>query len=292
MISVYARTYNRHGVDMARVATVMKPALVILLVLALLLTVAWLAQRRLVYLPDRTDPPPAAQLLPDGRDVTLRTDDGPTLTALLAPARGSSQEIAVLVAPGNAGNRRDRVPLAEALNSEGFDVLLLDYRGYGGNPGRPTEEGLAHDARAAYRWLVDEHGTDPQRLIYFGESLGAGVVTELATAHPPGGLVLRSPFVDLAAAGRVHYPFLPVRTMLWDRYPVAEQVAQVEVPTAVVYGSQDSIIPPEQSREVAGRAAGPMELTRVDGADHNDPRLLSGSQVVAAVVAVAGRIDR
>ena len=92
--------------------------------------------------------------------------------------------------------------------TEGFGVLLFDYRGYGGNPGSPTESGLALDVRAAFRFLVEEAGVPPQRLLYYGESLGAAVVTELATEHPPAGLLLRSPFVDLAAVGQVHYPFL------------------------------------------------------------------------------------
>ena len=101
-------------------------------------------------------------------------------------------------------------------------MLLFDYRGYGGNPGSPSERGLARDVRAAHRFLVCDAGQyRATRLLYYGESLGAAVVVELATEHPPAGLVLRWPFVDLAAAGHVHYPFLPVRTLLRDRFPLA-----------------------------------------------------------------------
>jgi uncharacterized protein len=123
--------------------------------------------------------------------------------------------------------------LARALAGAGLAVLLFDYRGYGGNPGRPSEQGLARDVRAAHRFLIDEAEVAPTRLLYFGESLGAAVVSELASEHPPAGLVLRSPFVDLASVGRVHYPFLPVRTLLRDRYPLADQLAGVKVPTTV-----------------------------------------------------------
>jgi pimeloyl-ACP methyl ester carboxylesterase len=131
------------------------------------------------------------------------------------------------------GNRSLRAPLARALAGAGLAVLLFDYRGYGGNPGRPSEQGLARDVRAAHRFLIDEAEVAPTRLLYFGESLGAAVVSELASEHPPAGLVLRSPFVDLASVGRVHYPFLPVRTLLRDRYPLADQLAGVKVPTTV-----------------------------------------------------------
>ena len=277
---------------MARFAPVLKPALVVLLVLALLLALVWLAQRWLIYLPDRGDVPPAAEVVPGARDVTLQTSDGLSLGAWLVPPddTATDRQLTVLVAPGNAGNREGRAPMAQVLAAEGFTVLLMDYRGYGGNPGRPTEDGLARDARAAYGFLVEREGTPPQRLIYFGESLGVGVVTELATEHPPGGLVLRSPFTDLAAVGSTHYPFLPVRALLRDRYPVAEHVARVPAPTAVVYGSRDSIVPPEQSREVARQAAGPVQVTEVAGADHNDAALFTGAELVAAVVALADEI--
>jgi fermentation-respiration switch protein FrsA (DUF1100 family) len=127
-------------------------------------------------------------------------------------------------------------------------------------------------------------------LIYFGESLGAAVVTELATEHPPAGLVLRSPFTDLAAVGRRHYPFLPVRLLLRDRYPVVEQIASVDVPTAVVYGTRDSIVPPDQSQAVARAAAGPTQVVAVEGADHNDRELFDGSALIDAVVAMADSI--
>jgi pimeloyl-ACP methyl ester carboxylesterase len=95
--------------------------------------------------------------------------------------------------------------------------------------------------------------------------------------------------VDLASVGAVHYPFLPVRAVLRDRYPVAEHVARVQVPTTVVYGSGDSIVPPDQSRAVADASAGLHRLVEVPGADHNDPVLLDGNAVVAAVVELAER---
>src|SRR4029450_13715187 len=107
-----------------------------------------------------------------------------------------------------------------ALSERGLAVLLFDYRGYDGKPGRPSERGLARDVRAAYRFLVDEAGVPSDRLLYYGESLGAAVVVELATEHRPAGLVLRSPFVDLASVAREHYPFLPVGLLLRDRYPI------------------------------------------------------------------------
>ncbi|GIE99977.1 alpha/beta hydrolase [Paractinoplanes rishiriensis] len=262
--------------------TVVRAALVVLLIVALLLALLWVAQRKLVYFPDRSAPPPAGQVLPGARDVTLTTADGLRLTAWLVPGT-PDRKVAVLVAPGNAGHREGRAPLAAALAAKGFTVLLLDYRGYGGNPGDPTEQGLARDVRAARDFLVGPAGFPPERLLYFGESLGGGVVTGLAVEHPPAGLILRSPFTDLPSAGQKHYPFLPVRLLARDRYPVADRIAGITVPTVVIYGTGDRVVPPELSAAVAGRAAGPVRVVVIEGADHNDAVLVHGPQVTDAV---------
>jgi hypothetical protein len=248
----------------------------------------WGFQRRLIYFPSRARVPPAAEVIAGARDVTLRTGDALELGAWLVPARDPDRGAAVLVASGNAGDRSMRAPLAAALAHEGLSVLLFDYRGYGGNPGSPTESGLALDARAAYRFLAEEAGVPEERLLYYGESLGTAVVTELATEHPPAGLVLRSPFVDLASVGRMHYPFLPIGRLLLDRYPLADHLARVDVPTTVVYGTRDSIIPPAQSLAVAAAAPGPTRVVRVEGADHNDAALLDGPELIGAIVSLAG----
>jgi uncharacterized protein len=247
-------------------------------------------QRRLIYFPFPAQLPRAEAAVADAREVKLWTVDGLALGAWVVEAGEPDRGVAVLVANGNAGNRSLRAPLARALASAGLAVLLFDYRGYGGNPGRPSEQGLARDVRAAHRFLLEEAEVAPARVLYYGESLGAALVTELATEHPPAGLVLRSPFVDLASVGRVHYPFLPVRTLLRDRYPLADQLALVKVPTTVVYGSRDSIVPPEQSRAVAEAAAGETRVVEIAGADHNDPALLDGEKLIEAVVELAERV--
>ena len=166
-------------------------------------------------------------------------------------------------------------------------MLLFDYRGYAGNPGSPSEAGLAHDVRAARAYLVERAGVAKTDLLYFGESLGSAVVVDLAREHPPARLVLRSPFTSLADVGRVHYPLLPVRALLRDRYRLAQAIATVHVPTLVVLGTRDSVVPPQQSREVAHAAAGPTRIIQIEGADHNDPALLAGDELVGAVVALA-----
>lgn len=248
----------------------------------LLVTLLYAFQRKVIYLPASGAVPPAASVLPGARDVTFDTADGLRLGGWFVPAREPDTGFTVLVAPGNAGDRSMRAPLARALSGRGLSVLLFDYRGFGGNPGSPSEEGLTQDIRAAHRFLVGEQGVALDRLRYYGESLGCALVTKLATEHPPAALILRSPFVDLASVGELQYPFLPVRSMMWDRYPVAEDVRRVDAPIVVIYGDADSIVPPGQSVEVA--AAGRARAVPVHGADHNDRSLLDGPQLIDAVV--------
>ncbi|WP_230862504.1 alpha/beta hydrolase [Amycolatopsis camponoti] len=263
---------------------VVRVLLGLVLVVVLVLALVWLFQRRLIYQPDTTPVPAAGTVLPGAEDVRLRTADGLELGAWFVGPAGSAPKATVLVANGNGGNRAGRAPLAAKLAQAGLAVLMFDYRGYGGNAGDPDEDGLALDVRAAYRYLVEDRRVPPERLLFHGESLGCAVVAELALDHPPAGLLLRSPFTDLAAVGAGIYPFLPVRLLLRDRFPVRDEVARLRVPTVVVLGGRDSIVPPAQSREVA--AAASARLVEVPGADHNDPVLLEGRALVDAVLSL------
>ncbi len=254
----------------------------------LLLALIWAFQRYLIYLPSTRPVPPASQVLEGADEVTLKTKDGLELGAWFVSPPGAQPTMGILVANGNAGDRSMRAPLARALADRGFGVLLFDYRGFGGNPGRPTERGLGLDAQAAFEFMVGDAGLAPERLLYFGESLGTAVVTELAGEHPPAGLVLRSPFVDLASIGRVHYPFLPVGLLLKDRYPLARRLSDLKVPATVIYGEVDSIVPPSQSRAVA-EAAQDVVLVELPGADHNDRAMLDSPALIEAIMQLAAR---
>lgn len=232
-------------------------------------------QRQLIYFPGSRLPP-----APDGVTVvTTTTEDGLVLTGWLT--RRNPDEPLLLVFHGNAGTVADRLPLAEALRPHGIAVLLTGYRGYGGNPGRPSEEGFAQDAVAWQSWTRANHDGPPA---YFGESLGAAVATRLALTHPPAALVLRSPFTSLADVGRVHYPWLPLRALLRDRFEVTERINQVTAPVLVVAGGADEIVPAGQSRAVFEEATEPKLWLEITGADHNDSSLLNGEELVGAVV--------
>lgn len=257
-------------------------AVVIAVMIVGFMGLAWAFQRSLIYFPaQQLEPPP-----PGALEVTFTTADGLELGGWFFPADDADGR-AVLVFNGNAGNRSHRAPLAEALRDRGWSVLLFDYRGYGGNPGRPSEQGLGKDAEAAVSWLAERSDVDADRIAYFGESLGAGVAAGLAVGRPPAALVLRSPFTSLADVGTAHYPFLPVGMLLWDRFPVIDHVRAYDGPVLVIWGDADTIVPPDQSKAVA-EAAPHARHVEISGAGHNDPALLDGGELVGAV---AGFLD-
>src|SRR5688572_21676373 len=128
----------------------MAAAVTVLVVVTLLLALIWAGQRRAMYFPFGSPGSPAESGLPGAEPVTLTTADGLTLQGWFLPAPRTPAAFTAIVFNGNAGNRSFRAPLATALNRHNIAVLLFDYRGFGGNPGSPTEDGLAADARAAH----------------------------------------------------------------------------------------------------------------------------------------------
>ena len=263
-----------------------RPGLVAVLLLGTAVGMLAMLQRQLIYFPDPTKAPPAGDVIEGARDVTLHTSDGLALGAWFVPPDPAADlRVAVLVAPGNGGNRSGRVGLATALSRRGLAVLLMDYRGYGGNPGSPSEDGLARDAMAAAVALEDL-GYPTERTIYFGESLGSGVVAALQARRTPAGVVLRSPFTELADVGAHHYPWLPVRLLLKDEFTVAERLSDSEVPVTVIYGDRDTVVPPGLSARVADQAMTLAEVVVISGADHNDAAMF-GPRVADAVARLA-----
>jgi fermentation-respiration switch protein FrsA (DUF1100 family) len=253
--------------------------------------------RKLTYFPARADDlAPARVQLPADRihAVTLTTDDGLKLNGWHFLPDGCSandradcdRELAAgrplaLFFSGNGGHRGYRLPETGLVTQAGADVFLFDYRGYGDNPGQPHEEALAADARAVWRYATEERQVAPGRIILYGESLGGAVATRLAAevcaaGSVPAGLILRSTFSTLADVARYHYPVLPVKLLMVERYASTEQISKVTCPILMLHGPQDTIVPYLLARKLFAAAPEkstggvPKQFIDLPHADHND----------------------
>lgn len=244
-------------------------------------------QRRFIYFPDTTPVSSAQRWFRGGRDVELHTEDGLSLGAWLVPPLRADRGVAVLYAPGNGGNREGRAGLVAEMAARGFTVLSIDYRGYGGNPGDPSEDGLAADARAAASLLRAE-GFNQRRTMYLGESLGSAVVARLASTHKPAGVVLRSPFTSLVD---VAMGFLgPLAMLTPDRFPVLDLLKGSDIPVTVIRGDADEVVPTELSAKVAAGVGNLHEELVLPGVGHND-EVMFGPVVAEAVVRLAEAVS-
>jgi fermentation-respiration switch protein FrsA (DUF1100 family) len=261
----------------------MRAVLILGLTILLMLVIVWTQQRKLMYFPFGHVPDPVATGLKGISAVTFSSSDGVALSGWFMTTT-EAPRFTVVVFNGNAGNRAHRLPLAHAFAAEGLAVLLLDYRGFGGNPGSPTEAGLKADARGALNYLLRRPDVDPKRLVYFGESLGTAIAVDLAAEHQPAALILRSPFTSATDVARVHYWFLPVRWLLRDHFSSIDRIADVRAPLMVVAGDRDGIVPIDQSRRLYEAANAPKSFLVIQGADHNDDPLQAGRQMIEAVL--------
>jgi fermentation-respiration switch protein FrsA (DUF1100 family) len=234
-------------------------------------SLAYLFQRKLQYFPDPTSVPlPSASRYQGLETVNLATTDGLRLLAWYWPGTFTTT---LVIFHGNAGHRGHRLDWIEDLHSLGYGVFILDYRGYGGSQGSPTEDGLYRDGEAALGWLEKQAVRD---LVYLGESLGCGVVVELAKRRPPRALILQSSFSSALDVARNAYPYLPVRLLMKDRFDSKKKMAKILCPVLFIHGERDSIIPLKLGRALYDAANEPKRWFPIPGADHNDPPFVGG----------------
>lgn len=212
--------------------------LVFLSIFVILMIYMYLIQRRLIYFPSQVIPQLGDYQATDMKVVTLRTKDGLKLHSWYKPARAGQPTLLYL--HGNAGDISGRMPLARRLMDAGLGMLLLEYRGYGGNKGYPTEKGLYEDARAGLRFL-HEQGIQSKDIVVYGESLGSGVALAIATETSFCAIVLQSPYTSLSELARFHYPWVLIKPK--DRFDSSEKIRSVHAPLLILHGLRDEIVP-------------------------------------------------
>ena len=237
----------------------------------------YLYQRKLLFVPDRARPDLHAVGIAALQELTLETPDGLRLLAWwLPPAPGRP---VVVYFHGNAGHLGYRTTRLGLFHTAGFGVLYPEYRGYGGNPGEPTETGLLTDARTAMDFLAAQN-IAPERIAIFGESLGTAVATRMASEHRIAALILESPFTSIADVAQSHYPYVPASRLLKDRFETAPFIQQVTAPILMMLGERDTIVPPAFTRRLYEVAPDPKQLWAAPEGHHSNLRDLGSFDVV------------
>lgn len=204
--------------------------------------------------------------------VTIRTADGVALYAWHTPADGDGL---VIYFHGNASSPVDASRLRPHLAPRGHAILAPTYRGYPPSEGRPSEAGLIEDARAVWRYAVEELGHDPSRIVLHGRSLGGGVATALAAEVSPRALVLEGTFASVSEVAASRYPMYPVGLLMRHPFDSLARAPRVRAPVLLVHGDADEVVPVAHGRRLA--AAFPdARYIELPGLGHNAPLVLGG----------------
>jgi fermentation-respiration switch protein FrsA (DUF1100 family) len=224
----------------------------------------YMFQRALVFFPDRTRTPPSAAGLPQVEELRLTSSDGETLVAWTAPPRDGKPVL--IYFHGNAGALNLRADRFRWLTGDGFGLVALSYRGYGGSSGSPSEEGFLRDAEAAFAFAKERYPNAP--LVPFGESLGTAMAVAVAAGHDVAGLILDAPFTSAVDVGAAVYPFAPVRWLMKDTFHSDRRIGRVRAPILVLHGESDTIVPIGFGERLFALATAPKQFVRFPNGGH------------------------
>lgn len=239
------------------------------IVYAMVAGILWFMQDSMLY--HRSDGAPMLNdptLLPKREIVCLTTADGLNLRSWYFKAARADMPTVVFF-HGNAGDIGNHLPFAKFLIEAGTGLLALEYRGYGGNPGKPREAGLIEDGRAAFAFLK-ARGIPDSSVVLYGESLGTGIAVALAAEHHVRAMMLRSPYSSIADVAAIQLPYLPARWLVRDKFDSLARIGRNTAPLFIFHGANDTLIPLALGRALFEAAPEPKTWLTVDGVGHND----------------------
>ncbi len=226
------------------------------------------AQRSLMFSRNAVTPDPTNFGVPEMQTVKIPTSDGLELHGWWrAPSQDDRPTIVYM--HGKAGHIGDRAFKARHFIDAGYGVLLVSYRYNAGTGGKPSENGVYEDGRAAYRYTLAQ-GIGADRIVLYGESLGSGVVTKVASENPVGAVVLEAPYNRITDVAQIHYWYTPAKWILLDRFDSISRIAKIDAPLLILHGDADTLIPVRLARQLFGAAVEPKEAHFVPGGGHTD----------------------
>jgi uncharacterized protein len=229
--------------------------------------VLFFEQRAFIFpIPQAFRTTPAAAGFAEAEEQVLTTADGEKVIVWHVPAKPGHS--VVLFFHGNGDFLAGLVGRFRNITQDGTGLVALSYRGYAGSTGRPSEQGLLLDAEATYAFALARY--DAERIVAWGFSLGSGVATALAAAHPVGKLVLEAPYTSIADIAAAGLPLIPVNWLIRDPFRSDQRIARVKVPLLIMHGEQDSTIPITLGERLFALAREPKQFVRFPEGGHND----------------------
>jgi uncharacterized protein len=226
----------------------------------------YVKQRSLMYFPETIHTTPAQAGLPEAEEVPLTASDGVHITAWYVKPQDDKPVIVYF--HGNGGALRYRVARFKKLVGSGIGLVALEYRGYGGNPGSPSERGLIADGEAAYAFAAARYPV--KQIVLWGESLGTGVAVAVAAKEPVGRLILEAPFTSAAAVASLRYWYMPVRLLMKDQFHSDRRIGKITVPLLILHGVHDHVVPYAMGERMFELANKPKHIVRFLDGGHED----------------------
>ncbi len=242
---------------------------IILIFIILLFTFAFLGyfEKRHTYFPMRRIEFTPRDIGMHYENIYFKTEDGRLeLNGWFIPSE--KRRATILFCHGNGGNISHRLDVIKIFNEMGIDVFIFDYRGYGKSQGSASEEGLYQDARAAFKYLASRHDVEEEKIVVYGESIGAAVAIELLRNVRARALITEGAFTSTSDMTREIYPFLPVRFLLKTRYDSISKINELRVPKLFIHSRDDEIVPFSHARRLFEAAQEPKEFLEMRGG-HN-----------------------
>ena len=265
----------------------LKVAAVVLVILYVgMAAILYFSQRSMMYFPETVHTTPTQAGFPEAEEVTLTAADGARLVAWhVAPREGRP---IVLYFHGNGGALHYRVERFRKLIRDGIGLLGLEYRGYAGSSGSPSEAGLIADGEAAYAFAAARY--PGKQIVLWGELLGSGVAVAVAAEKPVGRVILEAPFTSAVAVAGLRYWYLPVRLLMKDQYRSDERIEKITAPVLILHGAHDHVIPFAMGERLFEETKAPKHIVKFLDGDHEDLDARGALHAVARFL--AGDLDK
>ena len=230
--------------------------------------IMFIFQRSLLYQPSKERLDPFLYSNTGLEKINLKTSDGLVLNSLFRKPSTNKNDT-IVVFHGNAGHIGHRVDKFRSFLEEGYGLFLVEYRGYGKNPGNPSEDGFHKDGDAALEFLTKQN-ISKQKTILYGESLGCGLTVKLSIKEKYKAIILEAPFTSIAEVASRHYWYLPAKWLVLDRFDILSIIKNIKSPLLILHGEKDNVISFDLGKKVFNAAPEPKESIFILNAGHNN----------------------